>query len=798
MTARFQTLPAALRSGSHQIAAAVAIVFAGALSTPDAAFAQTAATGAASATATAGAPSGVDAGATQFTVQPGQSLNDAAIALTQSHDRAVLARAAKAIFDANPNAFMGHDPSRLRLGAVLNLPPVDATGAAASAAAAAGPAFAPNSTAQAAANASATTSAAAPAAPTPAAPADTGTSAATGAGASSSAAAQSSHGASAPATTETAPAAGSQAAGTSAPSASAASGAHGWTGSIQSSGPAAGAQPASQAHPKVSSLQQLLALKNRVLMELQKHGIGKQQPASNGNAATAPGATQPSGSTGGASAPANAAPAAPTPTSAAANPASGPAGIPQEYLGVAAVVGAALVALLAGLTMRRRRKAAREEAAANEAAVNEAAVNEAAVNEAAANGLATNEPSAPGDQTPRVAPDAARVLDETPAAANAPSTPPADTHRAPHAAPTAPIVESETKSEPETFDAASAEAGLAAAASLGADALPRESLDPAREKARAAEAAAQEQAAREQLAQTADHAAESARVELSLDEAPIHASIEPAARQALEAHEEASELTSAPVKLDLDTAPDMAFREPTFEPPPATPPIQLGHVEPAAQHEQLIEPLPDEDSLALPDEPSTPERFPLGEPPPLGPAVTDFPRDAIRALDSLDDFALPPRAERDEPAAEFDLPETLGAHAVTPPASLTTQPVVAPDITAQQAMPEHAPEPPAAADEIVAGTAGAAAVAGLGAAPFGALNLDFDLELPPGPSQAVPAFTPEELARIARNKLDLAVEYIDLGDVVGARTLINEVIESNDAATRADARALLSTLAPLS
>jgi FimV-like protein len=767
-----------LRSGSHRIATAVAIVFAGALSTPGAAFAQTAGTGAASAAATAGAPSGADAGATQFTVQPGQSLNDAAIALTQSHDRAVLARAAKAIFDANPNAFMGHDPSRLRVGAVLNLPPVDATGATASAAAAAGLASAPGSTTQAAPNASATTSAAAPAAQTSAAAADTGASAAAGTAASSSAAAQSSQGASAPATTETTPVAGSQAAGTSAPSASAASSAHGWTGSIQSSGPAAGAQPASQAHPQVSSLQQLLALKNRVLMELQKHGIGKQ-PASNGNAATAPGATQSSGSTAGASAPANATPASPTAAPAAAHPASGLAGIPQEYLGVAAVVGAALVALLAGLTMRRRRKAAREEAAANEVS-----------------GLT--------DEMPRVPPDAARVPDETPAAPKAPATSPVDTHQAQYAAPTAPVVESETKSEPETFDAASAEAGLAAAASLGADALPRESLDPAREEARAAEAAAQEQAAREQVAQTVvDHAAETVRVEPSLDEAPIHAPIEPAEHQALEASEETPETpetTPAAHKLDLGTAPDMAFREPTFEPPtsPATPPIQLDHVEPAAQHEQLIEPLPDDDSLALPDEPSTPKGFPLGEPPPLGPAIADFPRDAIRALDSLDDFALPPRAEHAESAPEFDLPDTLGAPAATAPASLTTQPVVAPDITAQQAMPEHAPEPPAAGDEIVAGTAGAAAVAGLGAAPFGALNLDFDLELPPGPSQALPAFTPEELARIARNKLDLAVEYIDLGDVVGARTLINEVIESNDAETRADARALLSTLAPLS
>ena len=54
------------------------------------------------------------------------------------------------------------------------------------------------------------------------------------------------------------------------------------------------------------------------------------------------------------------------------------------------------------------------------------------------------------------------------------------------------------------------------------------------------------------------------------------------------------------------------------------------------------------------------------------------------------------------------------------------------------------------------------------------------------------------LARIARNKLELAHEYIALGDLGGARALINEVIDSNDHATRADAQALLSTLAPLS
>ena len=62
----------------------------------------------------------------------------------------------------------------------------------------------------------------------------------------------------------------------------------------------------------------------------------------------------------------------------------------------------------------------------------------------------------------------------------------------------------------------------------------------------------------------------------------------------------------------------------------------------------------------------------------------------------------------------------------------------------------------------------------------------------------MPQFTPEQLARIARNKLDLATEYIELGDLGGARTLIHEVIESNDAATHDEARALLATLAPLS
>lgn len=774
MTARFPILQAATRSGSQQIAAAVAIVFLGALSVPT--YAQTATTGAASAAAAASAPAGANAGGAQFTVQPGQSLNDAAIAMTQSHDHTVLARAAKAIFDANPNAFMGHDPSRLRLGAVLNLPAVDATGAPVVAASAAAPASAAsNPTAQAVAgnnNASATTSAAAPAATA-------------GAGASSAAATTSAtpatQGASAPATAEatSAPAAGAQpTSGTAAPSASTASGSS-YSGSIQNSEPAAttpsapaanNGQPASQTRP--SSLQQLLALKNRVLMELQKHGIGKQ-PDANENGAPATTATQPSNAAPGASAPAHAAPSK-------APAASQPAGIPQEYLAAAGIAGAALVALLAGLTMRRRRKAARAQEAASADLDRE-------------------------DETPPVAPAAAEPFAATPrdeAASTAQTQPEPESHDVSAVAAAAayeeisaaPEHEAEPRPEPETFHAASAEAALDAAATLGADALPRESLDPAREEVRAAEAAELEQAAREQDLTPDEAAAVAPAADLSLDETPIHEPVEPHFVEPIGAPHDESGATPKPFVLDLGPAPASEQIEPTFEQPnaPAAPAIQLSHVEPAAQHEQLIEPLPeaiDETHVEDDAEPHAATSLPLGAPPPLEPAVPDeFPREAMRALDSIDEFALPPRTE----------PFASAAPAVTAPGSLATQPVVAPEITAQQAVPSHLTQARAAGDEIIAGTAGAAAVAGLGASRFGALKLDFDLELPPSPAQAVPSFSPDEIARIARNKLDLAVEYIDLGDVVGARTLINEVIESNDADTRADARALLSTLAPLS
>jgi pilus assembly protein FimV len=92
---------------------------------------------------------------------------------------------------------------------------------------------------------------------------------------------------------------------------------------------------------------------------------------------------------------------------------------------------------------------------------------------------------------------------------------------------------------------------------------------------------------------------------------------------------------------------------------------------------------------------------------------------------------------------------------------------------------------------------GPVAVTGMGAAGYGGLSLDL-----PGQGAGSTAPTPrpgaEEVAVIARNKLALAAEYIELGDISGARMLAGEVIDSNDQGTREQARRLLATLAPLS
>ena len=899
-----------------QIAAAAAIVFVMTAAVPDA---RAAATDAASAPAEASAPLAVGS---QYTIRPGQSLNDVAIAATQSHDRATLVRASRALFDANPNAFMAHDPSRLRLGAVLTIPALDSTGAAV----AASGASAASATAASAATQAGTagTVATAATAGTVASPASGAMQPQAGAAAQGNAASAAQQGTPStanvaseplpanPATTAlaSAPSAATASAtvadvassavgvssASSAVAASQASGTHQWAGSIQPSASAAASVPVVQAPTQVSSLQQLLALKSRVLMELQKHGIGggtAVQPS--GGATTA--ATGQAGavhSMASGSAAANAGMASGHPATDAGMDLS------STNLGIAAAIGAALVALLAGLGMRRRKRAAGAAGAADAAVSARAAA------------VATPVPSGEGEDK-GVEPFAGdrTVVDE--AAQDGVVAREANlqevvqglaAHEVPGLAATEQATESEASSravtahETSAWEVAGREATAYEAAAHGAPAQEPATSEAAAHEAAAHEAAAHEAAAHEAathepatqdsapqelpadrasvsddatsessapssqefsaydpdafpvnrpLEQTAYEPAPEASESTALEHEPANEALGHSSQEATQASEghgleiptestpdqgaktvaEASlpqePPTSAVDSSDSDKLAELSSGEQTADTPteataPNAPPSGDDSQQPAihvdtAKAEPHIEPnhgeapvgsvtapvdsptLRDEDTLAAAESHTkdveghwgTPEAFPLPEP--LEPfpaelaAPKGFPREAVDAFDGLD-FGLPPRID-------------LGA--IEPSlGSLDKHPVVDPEIAAREAIAPLAPAPQHVADEIAAGTAGAGAVAGLGAARFGALNLDFDLELPPSPAQPLPLFTPEDLGKIARNKLDLASEYIELGDLAGARALIHEVIEANDTTTRSEARAMLSTLAPLS
>jgi pilus assembly protein FimV len=894
MTARlsFHAMP---RNSLCQIAAAAAIVFVMAGALPDA---RAATTPAASAPAAASAPL---AAGSQYTIRPGQSLNDVAIAATQSHDRATLVRASRALFDANPNAFMGRDPSRLRQGATLTIPALDATGAAVDASGGAASSGASSVTATAepalaqtatAANAAAQEQPGVAAQANPASAGQHGTPAITAVASEPLQASSATAGAaSAPsATSEPVTVAASSASSVAAVSASQASGAHVWSGAIQASTSvsASAAEPSvtSGSAPvrsptQVSSLQQLLALKSRVLMELQKHGIGgstASQPSAGAAMAAGGQAGAAHGTASG---------------SVAANNGTGDghfttvAGLDlsSTNLGIAAAIGAALVALLAGLGLRRRKRAARaaeaaqaaaasaraaslatpvpfddgEDAGVDAAARGSAVVDEmteraVARHEPAQDDLVTREVSSPGTTSEEAAAHEANlqeVAGPVATAHEAAAREAAAHEAAEHEAATHEITAQEAEAnEAEANEAEPQEPGLHKAATHEIvppetpnhdaalpDALANQAPAPYDPAAFPVNRPLQESAHITGFTPAASEPA--AFVHTSADEVTEHTSAE----LAQTAEGQGFEL---PPASDLDMA--AGLREGTVPPealPSSVEPADGGALaEPATwektAHLRSEEAVPTESRAAYtspqpqlysgaseaeqPDEPShgrasiepapvesdataaqssapggehtlaaekprwdTPEAFPLPEPlepfpdelaPPKG-----FPRDAVDAFGSLD-LGLPPRGESDT--------------AVPPDASLNTHPVAAPEIGADRANAPQPSPPGHVADEIAAGIAGAATVAGLGAARFGALNLDFDLELPPSPAQPLPLFTPEDLGRIARNKLDLASEYIELGDLAGARALIHEVIEANDAHTRTEARALLSTLAPLS
>ncbi|RQV12922.1 pilus assembly protein FimV [Burkholderia cenocepacia] len=651
------------------------------------------------------------------TVQPGQSLNDIAKAATQSHDPAVLARAGRALFDANPQAFMKRDASRLKVGATLTVPALDATGAAlvpagASAASGTAAASAPAAASGGAAIAQHGASAPHPGStvqPAPVAPAVhaapvSGASVATATGALASSGASASIGASAVENTQ--PAA----------STAGASGPHVWSGAIQSAPSSAseaagqavpgspvsgvhepaGAAPAGSAsQPRPSSLQQLLALKNRVLMELQKHGIGK--PATTTGVAPAPApapaAPRPATDDAGASAAAStadeaasgAAASAPQPASASVQPVA-PVAAParrteQMDWRPVAVAGAAVIVLAAGFAWRKRRKGRRADDAGTVATA--AAGGGAAAAEAEAEAASSVERELPITPEMPVARDAASDLNlaaATAAAAETIEPPAADTSPAPEVA--APHDES-----PE-LPAAHAAGPLANEATPVPTDAPHDA-EPA------------------EKATVADKPAESAD--------PTAASVAPATTE--------------------------------------------------AQHASLMQ-------------------------------------NAISALNSLD-MPLPPRTA-DEPPSTAEGPSARAVQSDGDKIATNSQSAQHPPTGAREPAPEHPADqddefdwdPDAATPAGQAGSPPATtSLPPLGGAQFGALKLDFDLDLPSTPGVALPALTPNELARIARNKLDLAAEYVELGDLSGARTLLQEVIDANDAATRDDARALLAKLA---
>ncbi|KWH23952.1 FimV/HubP family polar landmark protein [Burkholderia multivorans] len=666
------------------------------------------------------------------TVQPGQSLNDIAIAATQSHDPAVLARAGRALFDANPQAFMKRDPSRLKVGATLTVPALDASGAAVAAGASA-PAAASAAASAAAASSAAAAQHAASAAHGASAPA-------AGAPIQHPAASGVAHGASAPAgasfvapSSDAAAARGASAADTASAGAAAAgaSGPHMWSGTIQpapssasdataqssqyvapTSGahaPAGAAPAAAASQPRPSSLQQLLALKNRVLMELQKHGIGKPaattapvapaptapvtprapDDAGASSAAAASGADAASGTAASAVSPASTSVRASAPV-VATPPAN--RGEPIDWR-PAALAGAAVVVLAGGLVWRKRRKHRHAEAVA-----------------------------------------AGSAHDASPSAEQA-----------------LPI-EPET---PVSRDVVS-DVNFAAVASAAAEAIA-----PTNEVASTPEAAKPEAPNRE-AAKPDPTNLEAANPEAAKAEASNREAANPQPTTPFDDRPQPSSSTLEPAQ-PADGAPLPHDAKPAFDAEPSAP---------------LASSVPVADAAAS----STTD-----------PQHAALMQNAITALGSLD-MPLPPRAAGETPSSSDDAEAT---HIATNGQAAPRPPFGAND-TSTDHPADHEDElewdDDAPHADTSARPAAPSPLSPLGGAQFGALNLDFDLDLPSAPGAELPALTPEELARIARNKLDLAAEYVELGDLSGARTLLQEVVDANDAATRDDARAMLAKL----
>ena len=694
-----------------------------------------------------------------MTVQPGQSLNDLAAAVTQSRDPTVLANAGRALFDANPQAFMKRDPSRLRLGATLTVPPLDASGAAIVHGASA--------------------SAAGSAAPgAHAAPAVSGMHAAHAApsavGASGEQAAPAAHAGPATDAANTAKTTPSAPVGVSAaqavPAEGGASGPHVWSGAIQSapmagsdagvpSAPAGVATPVSHAspvpapavsQPRPSSLQQLLALKNRVLMELQNHGIGKAPAAGPvageaGRSQAAVPAPRPGAAVTAAASVASGVPASSGTTAAAqtAKPAAHSAASPAapSLAAIASQIdwravggaGGVLVALLAAWAWRRRRQARR-------------------VDQVEGQDAEVGAPSVAGGAEPL------------------------------------PTVAPEPSNQPETSgveDASFARASVTAGKGIAAAGVAAEAVDALAAKSDADPVSVP---ARKAASAPALQRPRQSEIERSLVEQP---------------------------RVEQPRVEQPRVEQPRVEQPRVEQPrVEQPRVEQPKPEQQQIEQQQHEQQqdehqvMEIHNEPLAKgaiDDVSVGQSsvPSAADAQRAFPHDAIAALDSLD-MPLPPRTASEPSTLESEA-SVSGGLSIDEKNATNSQVPSRPSVADHESVSLHdvgQEGEPLDDDGITPFTGNgddAAArppvLPSLGGAQFGALKLDFDLDLPAVPGAVLPMFTPAELAKIARNKLDLASEYIDLGDLSGARTLLQEVLDANDAGTRDDARALMTKLA---
>ncbi|HEX7685569.1 MAG TPA: FimV/HubP family polar landmark protein, partial [Trinickia sp.] len=565
---------------------------------------------------------------------------------------------------------------------------------------------------------------------------------------------------------------------------------------------AAAASVKAASHPKVSSLQQLLTLKNRVLMELQRHGFG----ANSANRTGAGGASAPAGTAGFSTRPAaSGAASASAPgqsrVAAAANQrfigiggygvSVARADIPAIAAVVAAVV-AALLVLLVALGISRRRRGASATAAPSPG------------------GPATGE----GGAAVRPAPLSTASLDDPieaeflAALARTPSSKRALMGLAAHYAERKNVRGFDEIAQRIYRLSGGRGPNWVHVASVGRQLDPDNPLFalPASE---------------------ADESVVTAKSETGVPAAPaIEAAPVAEPPAAPEVPEVAPAAASAEAEPPVRVEPPVAS-EPAVETPSSADTTVPAHVPPEHEPGAVGEVAPPEAGETPAFEPEASEA-PSSEEPERAAAPereATLPPEAIAALDGLE-MGLPPRidpengqgaahlaqadehdseqAHERERKGEGAMPASQAESDGHSEAAAPVEPGRNVDRTGHEGDGQPGQESPPTVPA-------APAVSGLGAAPIGPLALSFDLDLPGGEageragasaalaeSAPTPQFTPEQLARIARNKLDLAGEYIALGDLGGARTLIHEVIESNDAATRDEAQALLATLAPLS